>query len=368
MPQLEVAPSTVDPTTEGGRLSALPVLMSYMRRLRVRELIDEIAPKDPRQVVSHGECIEAMLCAIFAGTHTLSKITHVLSGFDLAHLFDHPGLRSDHFNDTRLGEALDALYGKTECIQTAIVFGGLREFGVEVRRIHVDSTTVSVYGDYDSILEVEASLVKRPPIPAFGFSKDHRPDLKQLLISMAMSDAGLPLYGRVQDGNVSDIEEFRHHLEKLAGMLDSLRSTILVADCKLCTDPTLALAHELGFNIVTLMPETYAMRGKLIERASREADLPLLLTTADGAVYHGMSFKIPATIEKSDGERETAHWRYLVVHSSQLEAQKLAAREREVASERRKLERELAKAAKTPFACQPDAEMRIPAKAAKRSG
>lgn len=356
MAHLQAASSTIEPAGDGGRLSALPVLMNYLRRLRVRELIDEAAPKHELHFVSHGECIEAMLCSIFTGTHTLSKIEHVLSGFDLDYLFGHTGLRSEHFNDTRLGEALDALYGKTDRLQSAIVFAGLGEFGIKVRRVQLDSTTVSVYGDYDSILEVEASLIKRPPIPAFGFSKDHRPDLKQMLISMSMCDVGVPLYGRVQDGNVSDIEEFRHHLEKLAGMLESLRDIVLVADCKLCTDPTLAMAYELGFNIVTLMPETYALRSKLIELASQESDLPVLMTTKDGAVYRGKSFKIPVTIEKSDGQKETVFWRYVVVHSSQLEEQKLATRKREVAAERRMLDRELTKLIKTPFACQPDAE------------
>jgi len=356
MPLFENASSAIEPVSGGGRLSALPVLMSYLRRLRVRELIDEVVPKHELHVVSHGECIEAMLCSIFVGTHTLSKIEHVLAGFDLDYLFGRPGLRSDFFNDTRLGEALDALYGKTERLQSAIVFAGLREFGIKVCRIHLDSTTVSVYGDYDSILEVEASLIKRPPIPAFGYSKDHRPDLKQLLISMSMCDVGIPLYGRVQDGNVSDIEEFRHHLEKLAGMLDTLRDIVLVADCKLCTDTTLAMAYELGFNIVTLMPETYALRSKLIDLACQESDLPILMTTKEGAVYRGKSFKIPVAIEKSDDQTETVFWRYVVIHSSQLEEQKLATRKREVVAERRKLNRELAKLSKTPFACQPDAE------------
>ena len=37
-----------------------------------------------------------------------------------------------------------------------------------------------------------------------GFSKDHRPDLKQLVHSLLCVDHGIPIYSQMLDGNASD--------------------------------------------------------------------------------------------------------------------------------------------------------------------
>lgn len=333
-------------------LGPLPIVMHYLRRMEVKDLIDGKVSPHALQTVTHGECIEALLCAIFLGTHTLSHVAKTLSKFDLPYLFEHPGLSSEQFNDTRLGEALDALYGKTESLYADIVIRGIHAFGLVIRRLHTDSTTLKLFGAYES----DGSHFPPPPNPAFGKSKDHRPDLKQLLYSLSVSNEGCPIYGRVTDGNTSDVTEFRLHLEKLASMLDDLREIILVADCKLCTDPTLALAHELGFNLVTLLPDNYSLRRQLIEEASREAELPLLLKTAKGGVYHGKSFKIPFSIENKDGLEDLVYLRFLAIHSTQLEEQRRRTRLREAAKELKAMEKVITKAQTIPYACEPDAQ------------
>jgi len=343
------------PVVQTAELGPLPIVMHYLRTLGVREIVDRVVPPHPLHEVTHGEVIEALLCAIFLGTHTLAHVEETLARYDLPDLFRHPGLSSHQFNDTRIGVTLDALYGKTEGLFAEIVIRGIQACQVHIHRIHTDSTTLKLHGLYDTILEVEKSFIKPPPLPAYGKSKDHRPDLKQLLFSLSVSDEGIPLYGRVTDGNTSDVTEFRLHLEKLATMLEDLRDIILVADCKLCTDPTLALAHSLGFNLVTLVPENYTLRGQLVAAASQEAELPLLMTTAEGEEYRGKSYKIPFSVEMPNGEEEMVLWRFAVFHSSQLEKQRRESRLREMIKERKALEKSLAKAQIVPYACEADA-------------
>lgn len=340
------------PVVQAVELGPLPIVMKYLRDMKVREMIDQAVSPHSLHGVTHGEVIEALLCAIFLGTHTLSHVTETLARYDLAELFKHPGLTSDFFNDTRIGETLDALYGKTEKLFSDVVFRGMQTFQLSANRIHIDSTTLVLHGTYDTIPN---SPIKPPPVPAFGKSKDHRPDLKQLLFSLSVSNEGIPLFGRVADGNTSDVTEFRLHLEKLAMMLEDLRDIILVADCKLCTDPTLALAHSLGFNLVTLLPENYGLHKTLIASATQEAELPLLMTTKDGEEYRGKSYKIPFSVEMFDGSYETVFWRYLVVHSSQLEKQRQQARDRNIVKERKSLEKTLRNAKMTSYACEADA-------------
>lgn len=334
-------------------LGPLPIVMHYLRRLQVREVIDGAAHSHALNRVTHGEVVEALLCAIFLGTHTLSHVSETLSRYDLPALFGRPHLTSDLFNDTRIGETLDALFGKTESLFADIVFRGMEAFDLRVRRIHIDSTTLMLHGSYD---HPELFLHNPAPVAAYGKSKDHRPDLKQLLFSLSVTDEGIPIFGRVADGNTSDVPEFRLHLEKLATMLEDLREIILVADCKLCTDPTLALAHSLGFNLVTLVPENYSIQSRLIREASKEGNLPFLMKTAPGEEYRGKSYKIPFSVEMPDGSWEVVWWRYLVIHSTQLEQQRRKTRDREVTKERKTLEKVIARAQAVPYACKTDAQ------------
>ena len=47
-------------------------------------------------------------------------------------------------------------------------------------------------------------LARRPAKPAYGHSKDHRDDLRQITFALAVDRHGLPLLGSVKDGNASD--------------------------------------------------------------------------------------------------------------------------------------------------------------------
>ena len=66
----------------------------------------------------------------------------------------------------------------------------VREFGVSLHELHNDSTTVSFFGVYQGAEEV-LRLRGRPTIAlVHGHSKDHRPDLKQLLYILTISEDG----------------------------------------------------------------------------------------------------------------------------------------------------------------------------------
>jgi len=64
--------------------------------------------------------------------------------------------------------------------------------------MHWDSTPRSLYGRYPT---ADGAPGVRP---RHGHSKDHRPDLKQILFTCFGNRDGVPLMGRVEDGNRSD--------------------------------------------------------------------------------------------------------------------------------------------------------------------
>ena len=87
----------------------------------------------------------------------------------------------------------------------------------------------------------------------FGHSKDHRPDLKQLLFILSITADGVPASFRCVSGNTNDsvthIQSW-NTLRTVAGRADFL----YVADSKLCSFENTQYIHRAGGRFVTVLP------------------------------------------------------------------------------------------------------------------
>jgi transposase len=97
------------------------------------------------------------------------------------------------------------------------------------------------------------------PRPAYGYNKDGRGDLKQVLLSLGVSgDGGLPLRMGLRDGNTSDSVEGPQAIEEsLALGLDGFKG--IVADSKAYSQCTLGLCLEQKVGLVTWVPRSTAL-------------------------------------------------------------------------------------------------------------
>lgn len=163
----------------------------------------------------------------------------------------------ERLNDDRLGRCLDRLFesGQHELV-LAVVRHVIREFDLRLDELHNDSTTISFYGAYEDA-SVEA-LYRGQTTPAitYGHSKDHRPDLKQLLYILTVTeDGGVPVYFATRSGNTTDDqthEETWNILRELVGRADFL----YVADCKLATMDNMRYIDRQGGRFVSVLPAT----------------------------------------------------------------------------------------------------------------
>jgi len=108
-------------------------------------------------------------------------------------------------NDDKLGRVLDKLYeaGLTE-IFVEIALEAMERLGVKGEKLHLDSTSFKVEGEYEveEGEEVAIEIVR-------GYSRDKRADLKQYMLQMICSgDGDIPMYIRVGSGNESDKKMF----------------------------------------------------------------------------------------------------------------------------------------------------------------
>ena len=103
------------------------------------------------------------------------------------------------FNDDSLGRCLDAIadFGVNKFF-TSLAFDIASQQNLFGKSCHIDSTTLSLYGDY---LYHSDDF----PHPSFGYAKNKRNDLKQMVLSVATTGAaGFPIFMEAHSGNSSD--------------------------------------------------------------------------------------------------------------------------------------------------------------------
>jgi transposase len=103
-----------------------------------------------------------------------------------------------------------------------------------------------------------------------GYSKDHRPDLKQAVLELMVSqDGGVPLVSKTWDGNASDSQIFQDRAKALLSTFEhSPTPRYLIADSKLYSKDNAAHLKPLGF--ITRIPDTLKLVSQVIRQALRE--------------------------------------------------------------------------------------------------
>jgi transposase len=133
--------------------------------------------------------------------------------------------------------------------------------GVDLRCNHLDTTSFSLTGEYVPDSDEHAIRMTH------GSSKDYRPELKQAMVELMVSqDGGVPLVSKSWDGNASDTRVFQERAEALMCAFKTTPSPrYLVADAKLYGADNAAPLAKLGF--ITRIPATLKVVSQLMHQA-----------------------------------------------------------------------------------------------------
>ena len=177
----------------------LPIIKSYAVKIGLVDIINELVPS--KMDVDPGTIFLGLVMDTLSGRTPLYRLDEFFQDQDTELLL---GKRINPvvFNDYNVGRVLDKAYeiGAIK-IFSAISKRAVDVFEVNNRHVSFDTTSVSVFGDYDLYSDDEQSSMLKI---THGHSKDHRPDLKQFLISMLCVDRSVPVFGKTEDGNGSD--------------------------------------------------------------------------------------------------------------------------------------------------------------------
>jgi transposase len=162
-----------------------------------------------------------------------------------------------HFNDDRLGRCLDRLFeSPLPELVMAVARHVIKKFDLSLDELHNDSTTVSFYGSYEDAAEPQMRKGGKTVAITYGHSKDHRPDLKQLLYILTVTDdGGVPLYFATESGNTVDDQTHRETWDVLRQLVGS-PAFLYVADCKLATSENMRYIDRKHGRFISVLPRT----------------------------------------------------------------------------------------------------------------
>jgi hypothetical protein len=162
----------------------------------------------------------------------------------------------DHLNHTSLARHLDRFFDAgPERIFNQASLRAIDVEGLSVERVHNDTTSRLVFGNYAHPEDPNAISITR------GHSNDQRPDLKQVMYGLTTTADGVLVAAQVLSGNTSDTTWNADVLKELKTRPKVRRETPLhyAGDSALVTQRNLDLAADNGIVLTSRMPRTLSV-------------------------------------------------------------------------------------------------------------
>jgi transposase len=254
-------------------VGALPLINHILDRMGLEEVLHEcLPPDDGRCKLSTRAALLVLVRNVIMSREPIYGVGEWVARF-APDLFDLWPEEVALLADDRLGRRLQWFHENFRPLLILVLMRGVvEEFQVSLDQLHNDSTTVTFYGAYRDQETGGLRLGRAVPIITWGHNKDHRPDLKQLLYTLTVSDDGaVPVYFTTSSGNTTDD---RTHIPtwKLLCELVGRKDFLYVADCKLASMENLAYIASHGGRFVTVLPrnrkEDKLFRARLKESPS----------------------------------------------------------------------------------------------------
>ena len=193
------------------RLDHFGLIVSVIKTLRLIEMIDARLVPDAQEEITPGEAMAGMILNGLGFTNRPLSLTPQFFANKPLDLLFREGVHAEMFNRFKLGRTLDEAYDYgCDLLFSELALGVCDQEGIDRRFNHLDTTSFSLSGAYVPDSDEQAITITH------GYSKDHRPDLKQAVLELMVSqDGGVPFVSKSWDGNASDTKIFQERAEAL---------------------------------------------------------------------------------------------------------------------------------------------------------
>lgn len=245
------------------------LVAAVCKDLGIAEKINSrIGKADERRIVSTGKAAVAMILNGLGFTNRRLYLTHQFFETKPTEILLDEPIKASDITDYTLGHALDEIseYGASK------LFGEVAfEVAIENNLLgmlnHIDTSSISVDGAYNNKIQDSESEPSAMKI-TYGHSKDYRPDLKQLVLSLVVNGpSSMPLFMEPLSGNNSDKISFHETIKKVEEFKKQInleKNFKWVADSALYTPDKLLKHNDMLW--LTRVPETIKEAKALVSK------------------------------------------------------------------------------------------------------
>ena len=232
-------------------LDHLGIVAGIIDEIGIVGKVNELLGTDPRENINCGQVVKAI---ILNGLGFVAQPLYLFPNFFKDKAVEQllgAGVKAEELNDDKLGRVMDKLY-KYGLNNIFLVIGleVIKKYGISTKYSHLDSTSFHLHGKYDNRNKQETEEQRleinreNPIFITEGYSRDHRPDLKQCVLDLIVSsDGDIPIFIRGGSGNESDKAMFGKILVEYSQQVDF--ESIMIADSALYSAKNLILIKDL---------------------------------------------------------------------------------------------------------------------------
>ena len=272
----------------------------------------------------------------------LYQLNEYYQAKDMEGIF-HTPVKLEQIVDERFAYLLDSFYSAgCRKIFSEICANALLIYGIQVKSINFDTTSLVMWGDYETSDGTMGAISID-----FGHSKAKRPDKKQIKLGLGVAD-GTIVDAKVLSGNESDKTYNKENIEDVAELLERVsvdKSTFYyIADSALFSEEVLAKMKAVKMNFITRMPDNINEAKTLIEIGVGECGQQVICLNAHNKEVE--YFVAESTVDYKGHALKCA-----VVYSTALVPTKKNSIKRKVKKEQDQLDGVIKKHQKSTFGC-----------------
>jgi transposase len=262
------------------RLDHLGLVAGVCQEIGLAAWLDAQDPTHRPQVSVGTATVAMVLNGLGFSNRQWYLVPQCFANKPIEHLLGH-GITAEMLNDDCLGRTLDWLYAHDlSKLFVGIASRARKLFGIKAEQIQVDTTSFSVSGVYAGAAprakqsgEAEEGAGSDTALIAitYGYSRDHREDLKQWMLALATTqDGDVPLFLHPLDGNSSDKVSL---LASINAIHTQLRETdeeasVYIADNGVYSEANMRQFNQAGVKWISRVCETLAEAKGLLAEGS----------------------------------------------------------------------------------------------------
>ena len=319
-------------------LDHLGLIGGFLKESNLAETVNQFLGLGQREV-SFGHLMNAMVINGLGFTgRTLHMYPDYFKNKSIPRLL---GIDVDpsKINDDALGRLLDAVfeYGPSK-LYNQISEQVLDFLGIKPEALHMDSTSFH-YDGRETPNDLDAHHIRMTR----GYSRDHRPDLNQVVLTLICENqAGLPIYMQAASGNTQDSANFQGIIKSFIHSLKSAHSSqYLIGDAALYTQNSLTALQAQGRHFITRVPATNSQAKSVLAQTADYDFTPL----NDG--YRGVWL---------DSDYAGVAQKWLLLQSEKAKKQKVHLQKNKFRKEEEKIKKQFKALSQKDFFCASDAQ------------